>query len=67
MVTEIDLSALPLAVNVDPNREQLLRDAEKELPLEYSAGWSDPESYFFKSGRGLNRETVEMIDASKGK
>ncbi|NCA12659.1 MAG: Fe-S cluster assembly protein SufB, partial [Proteobacteria bacterium] len=43
-----------------------MRDAEKELPLEYSAGWSDPESYFFKSGRGLNRETVEMISRMKG-
>jgi Fe-S cluster assembly protein SufB len=67
MVTEVDIQTLPLplAVNVDPDRERMLREAEKELPLEYRAGWSDPEHYVFKSGKGLTRETVEMISKMK--
>ncbi|MGH2371193.1 MAG: Fe-S cluster assembly protein SufB, partial [Chloroflexota bacterium] len=44
----------------------MLREAEKELPLEYRAGWSDPEQYFYKSGRGVSRQVVEMISKMKG-
>ena len=33
---------------------------------EYKFGFSDPENYVFKSGRGLNREVVERISAMKG-
>ncbi len=70
MATAIDTKELktdlPPAVNIDPNRERLLREAEKELPLEYRAGWSDPENYVFKSGKGLTREVVEMISKMKG-
>ncbi|NDF55783.1 MAG: hypothetical protein EB145_16615, partial [Proteobacteria bacterium] len=65
MATDIEVTSKELAIHVDPNRERLLREAEKELPLEYSAGWSDPEAYFFKSGRGVSRETVEMISRMK--
>ncbi|MBU6149969.1 MAG: hypothetical protein KGR25_00855, partial [Chloroflexi bacterium] len=65
MATDIEVTSKELAIHVDPNRERLLREAEKELPLEYSAGWSDPETYFFKSGRGVSRETVEMISRMK--
>ena len=32
---------------------------------DYKYGFSDPEEYFFKSGRGLNAEVVEMISAHK--
>src|SRR4051812_46471113 len=33
---------------------------------EYEYGFSDPENYFFKSGRGLTREIVEAISEHKG-
>lgn len=33
---------------------------------EYKYGFSDPETYVFKSGKGLTRETVEMISTMKG-
>ena len=33
---------------------------------EYKFGFSDPENYVFKSGRGLNREVVERISSMKG-
>jgi Fe-S cluster assembly protein SufB len=33
---------------------------------EYKYGFHDPETYVFKSGRGLNREIVERISAMKG-
>jgi len=65
MATEVDIQSLPLAINVDPDRERLLREAEKSLPLEYTAGWHDAESYVFKSGKGLSREIVEMISRMK--
>jgi Fe-S cluster assembly protein SufB len=64
--SEVDIQNLPLAVNVDPDRERLLREAEKSLPLEYSAGWHDAESYVYKSGKGLSREMVLMISRMKG-
>jgi Fe-S cluster assembly protein SufB len=32
---------------------------------EYKYGFRDPEEYFFKSGRGLSAETVEMISHHK--
>src|ERR671924_923179 len=66
MATTVELQNLPPAVNVDPNRERLLREAEKELPLQYQAGWNDPEKYFYKSGKGLSRQVVEMISKMKG-
>src|SRR5919109_1147627 len=66
MATMVELQNLPPAVNVDPNRERLLREAEKELPLQYQAGWNDPEKYFYKSGKGLSRQVVEMISKMKG-
>src|SRR5919108_375208 len=66
MATTVELQNLPPAVNVDPNRERLLREAERELPLQYQAGWSDPEKYFYKSGKGLSRQVVEMISKMKG-
>src|SRR5918998_5539578 len=37
----------------------------KGIRSEYQYGFSDPEEYFFKSGRGLNHEVVEMISAHK--
>jgi Fe-S cluster assembly protein SufB len=64
--TEVDIQSLPPAVNVDPDRERLLREAEKSLPLEYSAGWHDAESYVYKSGKGVSRELVLMISRMKG-
>jgi len=33
---------------------------------QYKYGFHDPENYFFKSRRGLNREIVEQISAMKG-
>ena len=33
---------------------------------EYRYGFKDPETYVFKSHRGLNREVVEKISAMKG-
>ena len=33
---------------------------------DYRFGFSDPETYVFKSSRGLNREIVEKISAMKG-
>jgi Fe-S cluster assembly protein SufB len=33
---------------------------------EYRYGFHDPENYFFKSRKGLNREVVEQISAMKG-
>jgi len=33
---------------------------------EYKYGFHDPETYVFKSGRGLNREIVERISSMKG-
>src|SRR5512146_2914458 len=33
---------------------------------DYKFGFSDPENYVFKSGRGLSREIVEQISAMKG-
>ncbi|HEX2033833.1 MAG TPA: Fe-S cluster assembly protein SufB [Chloroflexota bacterium] len=65
MATEVELTSLPPAINVDPERERLLREAEKELPLEYGAGWHDAENYVYKSGKGLSREIVEMISRMK--
>jgi Fe-S cluster assembly protein SufB len=61
MATEVEATSLPLAVNVDPDRERMLREAEKSLPLEYTAGWHDAEQY----GKGLSREVVEMISRMK--
>lgn len=63
--TEVAIDTMPLAINVDPNRERMLREAEKELPLEYMAGWHDPEQYVYKSGKGLSREIVEMVSRMK--
>ena len=34
MATDIEVTSKELAIHVDPNRERLLREAEKELPLE---------------------------------
>jgi Fe-S cluster assembly protein SufB len=65
MATEVELTSLPPAINVDPERERLLREAETELPLEYGAGWHDAENYVYKSGKGLSREIVEMISRMK--
>ncbi len=33
---------------------------------DYKYGFSDPETYVFKSGKGLNREIVEKISSMKG-
>ncbi len=33
---------------------------------DYKYGYSDPETYVFKSGKGLNREIVEQISSMKG-
>jgi Fe-S cluster assembly protein SufB len=33
---------------------------------DYKYGYSDPETYVFKSGKGLNREIVEKISSMKG-
>ena len=33
---------------------------------EYKYGFNDPDTYVFKSGKGLNREIVEKISAMKG-
>ena len=33
---------------------------------EYQYGFSDPETYVFKTRKGLSRETVEQISALKG-
>ena len=64
-IPEVKTEDLPLAINVDPNRQRLLEEAEKDLPLEYRAGWHDPEQYVYKAGKGLNREIVEMISKMK--
>ncbi len=66
MATTVDIQELPPAINVDPNRERLLREAEKELPLEYRAGWHDEIAPIFQSGKGLSRTVVEMISKMKG-
>ncbi len=36
-----------------------------EIGADYKYGFSDPENYFYKSGRGLSREVVEAISAHK--
>src|SRR5262249_39583503 len=36
-----------------------------EIGSDYKYGFSVPEDYFFKSGRGLSREIVEAISAHK--
>jgi Fe-S cluster assembly protein SufB len=36
-----------------------------EIGQDYKYGFHDPENYFFKSGRGLTRETVEAISEHK--
>jgi Fe-S cluster assembly protein SufB len=36
-----------------------------EIGQDYKYGFHDPENYFFKSGRGLTRETVEGISEHK--
>jgi len=66
MATTVDIQELPLAINVDPNRERMLREAEKELPLEYRAGWHDEIAPIFKTGKGLSRFVVEEISRMKG-
>ncbi|NCP88633.1 Fe-S cluster assembly protein SufB, partial [bacterium] len=33
---------------------------------QYKYGFHDPENYFFKSGKGLDRAIVEQISAMKG-
>src|SRR5437868_14174313 len=65
MATTVEIKELP-AINVDPNRERMLREAEKELPLEYRAGWHDEIAPIFKTGKGLSRFVVEEISRMKG-
>ncbi|HEU5141564.1 MAG TPA: Fe-S cluster assembly protein SufB, partial [Solirubrobacterales bacterium] len=36
-----------------------------EIGADYKYGFSDPENYFYKSGRGLSREVVEAISVHK--
>src|SRR5581483_6340279 len=36
-----------------------------EIGQDYKYGFSDPENYFYKSGRGLSKEVVEAISAHK--
>ena len=66
MATTIDITNLPPAINVDPERERMLREAEKSLPLEYQAGWHDDVKPVFSTGKGLSREVVETISKMKG-
>jgi Fe-S cluster assembly protein SufB len=66
MATVVDIKELPPAINVDPNRERLLREAEKELPLEYRAGWHDELAPVFQTVKGLSRSIVEQISKMKG-
>jgi Fe-S cluster assembly protein SufB len=65
MATTVEIQELP-AINVDPNRERLLREAEKELPLEYRAGWHDELKPIYQTGKGLSRSVVEEISKMKG-
>ncbi|MBI3974727.1 MAG: Fe-S cluster assembly protein SufB [Chloroflexi bacterium] len=44
----------------------MLREAEKELPLEYRAGWHDELKPIFTTGKGLDRDIVETISKMKG-
>ena len=45
----------------DKSETELLKDIG-----EYRYGFSDPETYVFKSSRGLSREVVEQISQMKG-
>jgi Fe-S cluster assembly protein SufB len=40
-------------------------NAIDQVNTDYQYGFSDPEDYIFKSGRGLTREVVEQISAMK--
>src|SRR5688572_17155261 len=65
MTSTVDITTLPLAINVDPERERMLREAEKSLPLEYQAGWHDDIQPVFSTGKGLSREVVLTISKMK--
>ena len=41
-------------------------DVVREIRSEYAYGWSDPEHYVFKSGRGLSHELIDAISDHKG-
>jgi Fe-S cluster assembly protein SufB len=66
MATAVEIQNLPPAIHIDPDRERLLRQAEKELPLEYRAGWHDDVEPIFKTIKGLSRDVVEQISKMKG-
>jgi Fe-S cluster assembly protein SufB len=65
VATTVDIQNMPPAINVDPDRERLLREAEKSLPQEYQAGWHDDIKPVFQATKGLTREMVETISKMK--